>query len=115
MRSFTPWSVWCFCLRHLGCWQTSCTPASQVPQTKTPDRPGSKRSHRRLREPAQSSGGRVARPVAVADPWTVPSDASYPPETETTGCRSEARATLSEIYGWFTEGFDTADPEGRQG
>jgi predicted ATPase len=21
----------------------------------------------------------------------------------------EARATLSEIYGWFTEGFDTAD------
>jgi hypothetical protein len=36
-------------------------------------------------------------------------DASYPPETETTGCRSEARATLSEIYGWFTDGFDTAD------
>jgi predicted ATPase len=23
--------------------------------------------------------------------------------------RSEARATLAEIYGWFTEGFDTAD------
>jgi hypothetical protein len=23
--------------------------------------------------------------------------------------RGEARATLSEIYGWFTEGFETAD------
>jgi class 3 adenylate cyclase/tetratricopeptide (TPR) repeat protein len=26
-----------------------------------------------------------------------------------TGRRDEARATLAEIYGWFTEGFDTAD------
>jgi predicted ATPase len=25
------------------------------------------------------------------------------------GRRDEARATLGEIYGWFTEGFDTAD------
>jgi predicted ATPase len=25
------------------------------------------------------------------------------------GKRDEARAILSEIYGWFTEGFDTAD------
>ena len=25
------------------------------------------------------------------------------------GKRDEARAMLSEIYGWFTEGFDTAD------
>ena len=23
--------------------------------------------------------------------------------------RDEAHATLAEIYGWFTEGFDTAD------
>jgi predicted ATPase len=23
--------------------------------------------------------------------------------------RDEARAILAEIYGWFTEGFDTAD------
>jgi hypothetical protein len=23
--------------------------------------------------------------------------------------RDESRATLAEIYGWFTEGFDTAD------
>jgi len=23
--------------------------------------------------------------------------------------RNEARAILAEIYGWFTEGFDTAD------
>jgi hypothetical protein len=25
------------------------------------------------------------------------------------GRRYEARAMLTEIYGWFTEGFDTAD------
>jgi predicted ATPase len=25
------------------------------------------------------------------------------------GHRDEARATLAEIYNWFTEGFDTAD------
>jgi hypothetical protein len=25
------------------------------------------------------------------------------------GKRSEARQMLAEIYGWFTEGFDTAD------
>jgi predicted ATPase len=25
------------------------------------------------------------------------------------GRRDEGRAMLSEIYGWFTEGFDTAD------
>jgi hypothetical protein len=25
------------------------------------------------------------------------------------GKRAEARASLAEIYGWFTEGFDTRD------
>ena len=25
------------------------------------------------------------------------------------GCRDEARAMLADVYGWFTEGFDTAD------
>jgi hypothetical protein len=25
------------------------------------------------------------------------------------GHREQARAMLAEIYGWFTEGFDTAD------
>ena len=25
------------------------------------------------------------------------------------GKRSQARELLSEVYGWFTEGFDTAD------
>jgi hypothetical protein len=25
------------------------------------------------------------------------------------GRRAEARSMLAEIYGWFTEGFDTAD------
>jgi predicted ATPase len=27
------------------------------------------------------------------------------------GKRVEARAVLAEVYGWFTEGFDTADPQ----
>jgi predicted ATPase len=26
-----------------------------------------------------------------------------------TGRRADARSMLAEIYGWFTEGFDTAD------
>jgi hypothetical protein len=26
-----------------------------------------------------------------------------------TGRRGEARTMLADIYGWFTEGFDTAD------
>ena len=28
-----------------------------------------------------------------------------------TNRRDEARAILTEIYNWFTEGFDTADPK----
>jgi hypothetical protein len=27
------------------------------------------------------------------------------------GRRDEARTMLAEIYAWFTEGFDTADPK----
>jgi hypothetical protein len=26
-----------------------------------------------------------------------------------TGCEAEAHKMLTEMYGWFTEGFDTAD------
>ena len=31
------------------------------------------------------------------------------------GKREEARAVLAEIYGWFTEGFDTADLKDAKG
>ena len=31
------------------------------------------------------------------------------PATREAGQRDEARTMLAEIYGWFTEGFDTAD------
>ena len=31
------------------------------------------------------------------------------------GKQAEARDLLAPVYGWFTEGFDTARPEGRQG
>jgi predicted ATPase len=30
------------------------------------------------------------------------------------GKRAEARQLLAPIYGWFTEGFDTADPQEAQ-
>ena len=32
-----------------------------------------------------------------------------------TGRRDEARATLADIYNWFTEGFDTADLKDAKG
>ena len=31
------------------------------------------------------------------------------PAAREQGSRDEARTMLAEIYGWFTEGFDTAD------
>ncbi len=31
-----------------------------------------------------------------------------------TGRRDEARMMLADIYGWFTEGFDTPRPQRRQ-
>jgi hypothetical protein len=34
---------------------------------------------------------------------------------KTQGRRDEARALLAEVYDWFTEGFDTRRPQGRQG
>ena len=34
---------------------------------------------------------------------------SLAPLLASQGCRDEARAKLTEIYNWFTEGFDTAD------
>jgi predicted ATPase len=38
--------------------------------------------------------------------WEARESSRFP---ETRARRDEARAMLAEIYGWFTEGFDTAD------
>jgi hypothetical protein len=38
-----------------------------------------------------------------------PGGAGFASLLRDTGRRDEARAMLAEIYGWFTEGFDTAD------
>ena len=38
-------------------------------------------------------------------PWSVESASGKP------GQEAEARALLAPVYAWFTEGFDSADPQ----
>jgi tetratricopeptide (TPR) repeat protein len=44
-----------------------------------------------------------------AKAWELSATMSLARLLDTQGRRDEARAMLAEIYGWFTEGFDTAD------
>jgi class 3 adenylate cyclase/tetratricopeptide (TPR) repeat protein len=44
-----------------------------------------------------------------AKSWELRATASLARLLDKQGKRAEARATLADIYGWFTEGFDTAD------
>ena len=44
-----------------------------------------------------------------AKSWELRTTTSLAKLLDKQGKRAEARAMLSEIYGWFTEGFDTAD------
>ncbi|GAC1613042.1 MAG: hypothetical protein NVS3B27_10250 [Novosphingobium sp.] len=44
-----------------------------------------------------------------AKSWELRAMTSLARLLRTQGKRDEARAVLGEIYGWFTEGFDTAD------
>ena len=44
-----------------------------------------------------------------AKSWELRTTTSLAQLLRDTGHRDEARAMLAEIYGWFTEGFDTAD------
>ena len=44
-----------------------------------------------------------------AKSWELRATTSLARLLDTQGNRDEARAMLAEIYGWFTEGFDTAD------
>jgi predicted ATPase len=44
-----------------------------------------------------------------AKSWELRATTSLARVLRDTGRRDEARAMLAEIYGWFTEGFDTAD------
>jgi serine phosphatase RsbU (regulator of sigma subunit) len=41
--------------------------------------------------------------------WELRATMSLARLLEKQGCREEARTMLAEIYGWFTEGFETAD------
>jgi predicted ATPase len=44
-----------------------------------------------------------------AKSWELRATMSLARLLATQGRRDEARASIAEIYGWFTEGFDTAD------
>jgi predicted ATPase len=44
-----------------------------------------------------------------AKSWELRATTSLARLLRDTGRRDEARAMLAEIYGWFTEGFDTHD------
>ena len=49
------------------------------------------------------------RPTAKCEVYRVACRDEPRPAVAKQGRRDEARAMLAEIYGWFTEGFDTAD------
>ena len=57
-------------------------------------------SFRRAIEIARTQGARM---------WDLRATTSLAPLLAKQGRRAEARTMLAEIYGWFTEGFDTAD------
>ena len=47
--------------------------------------------------------------VQSAKGWELRATTSLARLLDRQGRRDEARTMLAEIYGWFTEGFDTAD------
>jgi predicted ATPase len=50
-----------------------------------------------------------AFPSRLGDEWELRTTVSLARLLAKQGHRDEARVMLAEIYGWFTEGFDTAD------
>jgi predicted ATPase len=70
-------------------------------------------NHRDATEAANCFGGalEVAR-AQGAKSWELRATTSLAGLLAKQGKRDEARAMLAEIYGWFTEGFDTADLKG---
>jgi predicted ATPase len=57
-------------------------------------------SFRRAREIARTQGARM---------WELRASRSLAGLLAKQGKREEARTTVADVYGWFTEGFDTAD------
>jgi len=55
---------------------------------------------------SQSRGNRAR---TIREMWKLRATTGLAPLLRDTNRREEARAALSEIYDWFTEGFDTAD------
>jgi predicted ATPase len=70
-----------------------------------------------LRKPEPDPGAaevRLRRAIGIAQGqgtkwWELRATMSLARLLAKQGRRDEARAMLAEIYGWFTEGFDTAD------
>jgi predicted ATPase len=57
---------------------------------------------------------RLPQPIAVAQQqsaksWELRASVSLARLWQSQGKKEEARQLLAEIYGWFTEGFDTKD------
>jgi predicted ATPase len=57
-------------------------------------------SFRRSREIARTQSARM---------WELRAATSLAALLAKQGKREEARTTVADVYGWFTEGFDTAD------
>ena len=55
------------------------------------------------------SAGDRDRPASGSRSWELRATTSFARLLAEQGWRNEARAMLADIYGWFTEGFDTAD------
>jgi predicted ATPase len=61
-------------------------------------------------KPSASSAPRVKlRAAKKSKSWELRTTTSFARLLAKQGKREEARTMLADIYGWFTEGFDTAD------
>ncbi len=60
-------------------------------------------------KPRSAFGGRLRSRRQEAKSWELRATTSLARLLDKQGRRDEARAMLAEIYGWFREGFDTAD------
>src|SRR5216684_4504863 len=74
----------------------------------TAEHPGQRRMERLERRQGLGRAIEIAR-RQEAKSWELRATTSLARLLEQQGRRDEARAMLAEIYGWFTEGFDTID------
>jgi predicted ATPase len=61
------------------------------------------------------SGSNRCRALAQRSRWSFAPATSLARLWQRQGKRDDARRLLSDVYGWFTEGFDTADLRAARG